>query len=607
MRCAAAFTTRPELRGTFGVAASTHWLATAVAMRTLEIGGNAFDAAVAAGFTLQVVEPHLNGPGGEVPILYWSQGQRRARVVCGQGVAPAAATIEAFRGLGLPMVPGTGLLAATVPGAFDAWMHLLLEQGTLPLRTVLQPAIDYAAGGFPVVPRISQAVAAVSELFRDHWAGSCAVYLPGGAIPRPGALFRNPALAATYERILATAEAAGGDRDRQIAAARRAWSQGFVAGAVDRFCRGAPVMDCTGQAHRGLLSGQDLAAWQATEEDPITATHGRWTVAKCGPWSQGPTMLQQLAVLDLFEVAAMDPTGEEFVHTLVEAGKLCFADRDAWLGDPSFTPVPLQALLSPEYAAHRAALVTGEASREFRPGSPLGRAPRCADLEPVSRRLSESASALLGIGEPTFARLPEDFLVGDTCHVDVIDRWGNMVSATPSGGWLSSSPVIPELGFPLGTRLQMAWLDERLPGALHPGKRPTTTLSPTLLLRDGDPYAVFGTPGGDQQEQWQTMLLLRHIQHGMGLQEAIDAPAWHFNHFIASFWPRLPTRNLLTLESGFGAETVEGLRRRGHEVVVGPAWSEGRLTACSQELRNGARVLRAAANPRGMQAYAAGR
>jgi gamma-glutamyltranspeptidase / glutathione hydrolase len=601
------FTTRPELRGTFGVAASTHWLATAVAMRTLEIGGNAFDAAVAAGFVLQVVEPHLNGPGGEVPVLFWSERERRVGVLCGQGVAPAAATIDAFRALGLPLVPGTGLLAATVPGAFDAWMCLLRDHGTLPLRSVLQPAIDYAAAGYPVVPRISQAITAVAPLFREYWVSSAEVYLPGGEVPRPGRLFSNPALARTYGQLLSTAEAAGTDRKWQIEAARAAWSRGFVADAIDRFCAGTAVLDCSGRAHRGLLRGDDLACWHAGYEEPLVGQHGRWAVAKCGAWSQGPTMLQQLAILDRFDLGALDPCGDEFVHTVVEAGKLSFADRDAWLADPRFADVPLQDLLSDDYISRRASLIGADASTEIRPGSPGGRVPRGPDLEPTSRRLADSASAMFGIGEPTFARLPEEFLVGDTCHVDVIDRWGNMVSATPSGGWLSSSPVIPGLGFSLGTRLQMAWLDDRLPGALRPGKRPTTTLSPTLLMRDGEPYAAFGTPGGDQQEQWQTVLLLRHIRQGMGLQQAIDAPAWHFNHFIASFWPRLPTRNLLTLEARFSDDAVARLRARGHDLMVGEPWSEGRLTACAQEHHAGVRILRAAANPRGMQAYAAGR
>jgi gamma-glutamyltranspeptidase / glutathione hydrolase len=584
------FTTRPEIKGTFGVAASTHWLATAVAMRMLERGGNAFDAAVACAFTLQVVEPHLNGPGGEVPLLLWSAKERRARVLCGQGTAPAKATIGAFRALGLPLVPGTGLLPATVPGAFDAWMQLLRDYGTLPLREVLEPAMHYAARGYPLVPRICQAIAAVEGLFREHWPTSAAVYLP---TPRPGTLFRNGRISDTYARVLREAETVPG-REQQIEKARNAWYRGFVAEAIDRAYR-EEVMDCSGRRHRGLLSADDMARWEASYEEPLAHDYSRYTVLKCGVWSQGLVLLQQLALAEHLDLARLDPLGDEFVHRVAESAKLCFADRDAWLGDPKFVDVPVKELLSKDYAARRAAMISAKASLELRPGK-NARLPGFAE---ESERLAKTASAALGIGEPTFAQL----VVGDTCHLDVIDRWGNVVSATPSGGWLSSSPVVPELGFSINTRLQISWLDESLPGALAPGKRPSTTLSPSLALRDGEPYLSFGTPGGDQQDQWQAIFFLRHVHHGMNLQQAIDAPAWHINHFVQSFWPRTVDRNRLTLESRFPGETIEGLKRRGHGVIVGEPWSEGRLSACAKD----GDVLRAAANPRGMQGYAAGR
>ncbi len=588
------FTTRPEINGTFGVVASTHWLATAVAMRTLERGGNAFDAAVACAFTLQVVEPHLNGPGGEVPLILWSAKERRARVLCGQGVAPAKATIAAFRALGLPLVPGTGLLPATVPGAFDAWMQLLRDYGTLPLREVLEPAIHYAANGYPLVPRISQAIVAVEGLFREHWPSSAAVYLPA---PKPGPLFRNTRIAETYQRVLREAEAAAG-RDQQIEKARDAWYRGFVAFEIDRFYR-EEVMDCSGRRHRGLLSADDMARWQASYEEPLARDYANYTVLKCGAWSQGLVLLQQLALAEHLDLAGLDPLGDEFVHRVAESAKLCFADRDAWLGDPKFVDVPVKALLSKDYAAQRAGMVTSTANPDLRPGFPNGRKPKLPGFGEESARLAKTAHSSLGIGEPTFAQL----VVGDTCHLDVIDRWGNVVSATPSGGWLSSSPVVPGLGFSINTRLQISWLDESLPGGLAPAKRPSTTLSPSLALRDGEPYLAFGTPGGDQQDQWQAIFFLRHVHHRMNLQQAIDAPAWHINHFVQSFWPRTVDRNQLTLESRFPAETMESLKRRGHAVIVGEPWSEGRLSACAKD----GELLRAAANPRGMQGYAAGR
>ena len=588
------FTTRPEIKGTFGVAASTHWLATAVAMRMLERGGNAFDAAVACAFTLQVVEPHLNGPGGEVPLILWSAKERRARVLCGQGTAPAKATIAAFRALDLPLVPGTGLLAATVPGAFDAWMQLLRDYGTLPLREVLEPAIHYAQHGFPLVPRICQAIVAVEGLFREHWPSSAAIYLPA---PKPGSLFRNPRLSETYQRVLREAEAVPG-REQQIEKARDAWYRGFVAEEIHRFYR-QEIMDCTGQPHRGLLTADDMATWHASYEEPLARDYLNYTVLKCGVWSQGLVLLQQLALAEHLDLAGLDPLGDEFVHRVAESAKLCFADRDAWLGDPNFVDVRVTELLSRNYAAERAAMISRRASTEFRPGSPGGRKPKLPGFAEESARLAKTGSAALGIGEPTFAQL----VVGDTCHLDVIDRWGNVVSATPSGGWLSSSPVVPALGFSVNTRLQISWLDESLPGALAPGKRPSTTLSPSLALRDGEPYLSFGTPGGDQQDQWQAIFFLRHVHHGLNLQQAIDAPAWHINHFVQSFWPRTVDSNRLTLESRFEKSVVENLKRRGHDVEVGEPWSEGRLSACAKD----GELLRAAANPRGMQGYAAGR
>jgi len=233
----------------------------------------------------------------------------------------------------------------------------------------------------------------------------------------------------------------------------------------------------------------------------------------------------------------------------------------------------------------------------------------------VAERTLRTADTRFGIGEPTFAALPpvsewaeREVFVGDTCHIDVIDKDGNMVAATPSGGWLSSSPVVPALGFAINTRLQMTWMDAGLPNTVTPRVMPCTTLSPSLALRDGEPYMVFGTPGGDQQDQWSPAFFLRHAVHGMNLQEAIDAPAWHVDHFPASFWPRQTKLNQLTLESRFAPEEIAALRAAGHNVKVGDAWSESRMSACSRERdAQGRLLLRAAANPRGMQGYAAGR
>jgi gamma-glutamyltranspeptidase/glutathione hydrolase len=407
------------------------------------------------------------------------------------------------------------------------------------------------------VPGICDDIAKVEELLRE-WPASAELYLP---VPRPGELFRNRGLAATWRRIL---DESGGEIDK----ARDVFYRGFVAEAI----AGAG----------SLLTGDDLAGWQARVEPPVEREYRGWRVAKTGPWGQGPVFLQQLALLDGFDLDARDA---DFVHVVVECAKLAFADREAWYGDPGFVDAPLEELLSAEYADERRKLVSDEASGDLRPGSPGGREPRLPHIP--------AASPVAGTGEPTR---------GDTCHLDVVDRHGNAVAATPSGGWLHGSPVIPGLGFCLGTRAQMFWLEKGLPASLEPRKRPRTTLSPTIARRDGEVLA-FGTPGGDQQDQWSLVFFLSLVHFGLNLQEAIDAPMFHTEHFPESFFPRQPRPRVVQVEERFGRTTVDELRRRGHLVEEEDAWSLGRLSAAGTD----GSLLRAAANPRGMQGYAAGR
>ncbi|MEV4357026.1 gamma-glutamyltransferase family protein [Nonomuraea sp. NPDC049625] len=596
------FTTRPELTGDFGMVASTHWLASATGMGVLERGGNAFDAAVAAGFVLQVAEPHLNGPGGEVPILLWSEDEQKVSVVCGQGVAPAAATIERYTGLGLDIVPGTGLLAATVPGAFGGWMLMLERWGTWSLADVLAPAIHYAEHGVPVLERIAATIESVEGLFNDDWPTSAATWLPGGRVPAAGSKLANPVLAATYRRVVAEAEAASSTREGQLDAARRAWYEGFVAEAIAEFCAKTAWRDSSGEAHGGLLTGDDLARWSASVEEPLAFDYRGHTVYKTRPWGQGPVFLQQLALLQGFDLDGMEFLGADYVHTVTEAAKLAFADREAWYGD---TDVPVSDLLSEAYNAERRKLIGAQASFELRPGAPGGRVPRLPDY-PAPGTASDApgisgARSPQGVGEPTVAR--DGTVKGDTCHLDVVDRYGNMVSATPSGGWLQSSPTIPELGFCLGTRAQMFWLQDGLPASLRPGTRPRTTLTPSFALRDGRPWLAFGTPGGDQQDQWSLNFFLAVVHGGLNLQEAIDAPMFHSEHFPSSFFPRGSRPGVLHVEDRVDAGVTAELRRRGHEVEVQGSWTLGRLSAVARD----GEFLKAAANPRGAQGYAVGR
>ena len=593
------FTTRPELVGTFGVVTTTHWLGSAVGMSVLEKGGNAFDAAVSTGFTLQIVEPHLNGPGGDMPAIFQAVGDPTPRALCGQGPIPKAATIEHFKGLGLDLIPGSGLLCAVIPGAFDAWMLLLKDYGTMSLSEVLQPAIEYARNGYPIVPKITETIETVRELFSTEWTESAKLYLPNGQPPRPGSIFKNTILADTYERIVAEAEKTSSNRERQIEAARDIWYRGWVAETIDKFCRDEAVIDVSGRKHNGLLTAEDMASWTSTYDEVASYNYGEYTVCKCGPWSQGPVLLQQLAILDGMDIQSMDPLGADFVHSVIEAVKLSFADREAYYGDPGFVDVPLEILLSKNYNESRRNLITSEASADLIPGLIAGYS-NAIDHSLVDR--GELVSNIgMGVGEPTVAKTGATN--GDTVHLDIIDRHGNMISCTPSGGWLQSSPLIPELGFCLGNRGQMFWLDEHSPSTLVPGKLPRTTLSPSLALKNEKPYMVFGTPGGDQQDQWSTIMFLHHADHGMNLQEAIDAPSFHSEHFPSSFWPRSRQSRKVVLEDRFPQTTIDELIRRGHQIEVGASWSEGRLTGATIDNK----ILRAAANPRGMQGYAAGR
>jgi gamma-glutamyltranspeptidase / glutathione hydrolase len=595
------FTTRPEILGTFGVVSTTHWIASAVGMAMLERGGNAFDAAVAAGLVLQVVEPHLNGPGGEMPAILRSAATGRAEVICGQGPAPAGATIAHYRAQGLEAVPGDGPLATVVPGAWDGWMLMLRDHGRLSLRDVLEPALRYAEAGHPCLPRVANEIAGLAGFFRDAWPSSFETWLPGGRPPAPRALLRNPALAATWRRILAEAEGRR-DREAQIEAARDAFYRGFVAEAIGDWIARTEVPDSEGRRQRGVLGADDMAGYAARVEAPVWGAFRGWRIAKCGPWSQGPVLLQSLALLS-DDVAGLDPTGAPFIHRVTEAMKLAFADREVYYADPDFAAVPLPELLSADYASERRALIGDTASLELRPGTIPGFEAQRAAMVAALDRLSGTGGAVY---EPTMAHLARHPASrrGDTVHVDVIDAEGNMVSATPSGGWLQSSPTIPGLGFCLNTRAQMFWLEEGLPGSLAPGKRPRTTLSPTLALHEDGGAMVCGTPGGDQQDQWQLIFLLYSIGFGMGLQQALDAPLFHSTHFPASFYPRSRGPGQLVVEESVGAEVLAELRARGHEVRAAPAMSVGRLTAAARDADG---LLRAGASPRLMQAYAVGR
>lgn len=586
---------RPTLTGSFAMAASTHWIASAAAQSVLERGGNAFDAAVAAGFVLHIVEPHLNGPGGDMVAIV-APAKSDVRVVVGQGPAPSGATIEHYRSLELESVPGSGALSAAVPGAVEAWLWILAEHGTWDIADVLDYALHYAENGHPLSPLAANTIATMADHFLQHWPSSADTWLLDGRPPAAGAIVTNRVYAQTLRRLLA--EAGSGGRLARIDAVRSAWKRGFVAREASAFA--AEVhRHADGGDYAGVIDVDDFEAFKVTTEAPLVLEFRGHAIAKAGFWSQGPVLLQTLAILDRFDDADLDPSTERGAHTIIEALKLSMADRDSYYGDCGADHCLLARLLSPDYARDRASLISDQASALFRPGAIDGVAaypPRLHDGSP-------SAAATAGTGEPTVAK--HGTTRGDTVHIDIVDRWGNMISATPSGGWLQSNPTIPELGFCLGTRLQMAWLDPDSPSALRPGTRPRTTLSPTIVLRNGVPVVALGTPGGDQQDQWQLLYLLRTIVGGYTPQQAIDAPMFHTTAVVESFWPRPWTPRGVIVEDRIGADVIASLRDRGHLVTESGPWSLGRLSAVGRDPGSG--QLTAAANPRGAQGYASGR
>ncbi len=588
------FTTRPTLQGYGGAVSAGHYLATEAGIRVLAEGGNAADAACAMGFALQVLEPHMNGPAGEVPILIYSVAEDRTFAISGQGTAPAAATIERMTTLGLDLIPGDGLLAATVPAALDAWCQLLERFGTLRFEDVVAPARHLALNGFPMYPFLYAVVSSLEPLFREEWPTSAQIYLPPRKV---GERQANPAWAAVLEKLV-TAERAAAGRESGIRAARDAFYRGRPAEQIEKFLT-IPVLDASGRSHRGLLSASDLASYSGSLEEPLSATYRGHRVWKCPPWTQGPVFLQQLRLLEGYDLAAMGHNSADALHTWLECAKLAFADRDACYGDPRFGDVPIDELLSERYAAERRKLVDpARASLELRPG--MGRLPDGwpiatedddPSFEPVAIAAAwERSSRSLAMGR------------GDTTHLDAADRWGNVVSATPSGAWISSSPVIPELGFPIGTRAQMFSLDALHPNGLAPGKRPRSTLTPSLARLTDGRLLAFGTPGGDQQDQWTLQFFLNTVEFGFpDLQAAIDAPTAYTRHLPDSFYPRLFRPGLSVAEERIPDEVVRELEQRGHRMRRSGPWDHGRVLAVARHPETG--LCEAAASPRNRVAY----
>jgi len=572
---------------TRGVVAAGHYLAAEAGLHILRSGGNAMDAAAATGFALGVLEPHQNGIGGEVPVLIYSAAEGMVYAVSGHGVAPAAATIDRYRELGVTdIVPGDGFLGALVPPVVATWIAVLERFGTMRLRDVLTPAMELAGDGFPMGMALHGTIASHAERFRSEWPSSAAKFLPGGEPPPVGSIWRQPELAGTFRKLI-EAEATAADRAEGLAAARERFYRGDIADAIIEFASSTPVRDASGQEHVALLTMEDMAAFSTRVEPPLAVTYKGLDVHKCSSWTQGPVLLQTLRLLEGFPLREMGHNSADYIHTVVECMKLAYADREFYYGDPEFADVPFDRLLSEDYAAERRQLVDmNQASMLLRPSG----------YEPV--RAEKLADVLDAFGDDGGWRKDD----GDTTKLEAADADGNMVSATPSGGWLMSSPVVPGVGLPLGTRGQMFSLVEGHPNSLQPGKRPRMTLTPSLVTREGKAHLAFGSPGGDCQDQWGLQFFLNVVEFGMSLQEAAEAPTFHTAHFPSSFYPRRAEPGVVYVEGRIPEDVRKELGSRGHIVKVSGDWSSQNVLAAMSD----GGVLKAAASPRLETGYALG-
>ncbi len=595
------FTTRPVIMATRGLVASGHYLATAAGFRIMEQGGNAIDAAAAMCFCLNLLEPQSNGIGGEVPTLVYSAAEQKAFAISGMGWSPQAFTTDWCREHGIDLIPGDGYLPACVPAVVGTWAAAVARFGTMRFAQVLQPAMELAKNGFPVYPGLHRALAGQQAKFIEHYPTTAEIYCPGGQVPQVGEILRNPDWAGVLQRMCRAEQEAGHKgRAAGIEAACDIFYRGEIAATIVDFIQAHPVEDASGAAHAGLLSYEDLAAWEAQVEEPLVYNYRGLDVCKCSSWTQGPVFLQQLALLQGFDLQSMGHNSADYLHTCIECAKLAYADREAYYGDPLFDAVPLDVLLAPEYGAERRQLVSAQASGNMRPGDAGGGVPAHAlvDVAGDNRRALQLGARQvrdLGIGHAH---------MGDTTHLDAVDRQGNMVAATPSGGWLGSSPIIKGLGFPLGTRGQMFYLNPRRPNALEPRKRPRATLTPSLVLQEGRPFMVFGTPGGDIQDQVTLQFFLNYVEFGMNIQEALDAPTVYSAHFPSSFYPRRAYPRKVVVEGRIAPEVVAELERRGHEVEVGGDWSQGKVMGIRYDGEGG--VIVGGAAPKGNIGYALG-
>ncbi|MCR4424896.1 MAG: gamma-glutamyltransferase family protein [Firmicutes bacterium] len=557
--------TRPTILGTHHMVACGHWLATYTGNRILERGGNAFDAGAAMVLAQSVLENNLFGFGGEVPILIYSAKDRQVYSIDGNMASPKSVDFDWFIEQGIAAIPGDGLLPAGVPAVLDALILLLDKWGTMSFSEVCHDAWLYASEGFPMYNSVRNSIISMEKRFRTEWPSSAEVYLPGGRVPDFGEIFYQKDLARTFERLMEAEQAAlvaGKTRSEALRAVRDRFYLGDIAEEIVKFQKENAFMDDTGTPHTGNLTMEDFTSYSAKLREPWMVNYRGYEVYKCGPWTQGPVFLQQLNLLENFDLKALKYNTAHYWHVIIETAKLAHADKDRYYGDPDFVYVPKEGLLSKEYARERVKLIDmGKALNEHIPGDPSPWDGKKGWIPPTTTIASDANLQPVEVAADYM-----NLHVHDTTGTRAVDKDGNMFSATPSGGWFTSSPLIPGLGFMLGTRGQMFHLtDPKAPTAYYPGARPCTTLTPTLVLKDGKPFAVFGTPGGDTQDQYTLQTFINVAEFGMEVQSAIDGPKAVSYNFPSLFYPYTQRLGAMAVNRGVPQEVVDELNNRGHK------------------------------------------
>ncbi|MBI2836761.1 MAG: gamma-glutamyltransferase family protein [Acidobacteria bacterium] len=573
------------------IAAGRHF-AVEAGMRMFRAGGNAFDAGAAAVLAASVSEIQLFGFGGEAPVVLYDARSKKVLVVNGQGVAPAAATPEIWAGQ--PYIDYHGPRAATVPAVLDSMSIVLSQFGSMRLADVLAPAIDLA-DGFPMYD-ILRDILIRERRNCERYPTTMAVYYPGGRVPELGEMFHQPDLARTLRAIAAADDAEfrkSKDRLKAIEAGRNAFYRGEIARRLIAAARDAG----------GIMTEADLAGFRGRVEEPVHTMYRGYSICKAGFWTQGPVMLQTLNILSGFDISKMGFQSADYLHTVTEAIKLAFDDRDAFYGDPDFSKIPIAELLSESYAAERRTLIDpAKASKAHRPGSPPSGSPPSGS-PPSGSPPSGSPGGVAPAASLSPSSSPAS-PTGDTTAVNAVDASGNLFSAVVSGAWILDGAFIAgDTGVPLSQRMQQFSLDPQSPNVVAPHKRPRITLTPTVLLKDGRPYMAIATPGGDSQDQQNLNVLLAHIDFGLPIQEAIEAPRLNSENMRNSFRDHRDQPGVLTIEARVSWDVLDELRRRGHDLrVIAPFRMPTAVTAVGIDPATG--TLFGGADVRGERAIA---